>query len=374
MATVSAKSQLLAALSAQISELSPHAALARQASGALLIDVRDASETALGLPTGALTAPRSFLELTIEQLAPEPSQELLLICGSGQRSLLAASNLRALGYQNLASVAGGFTRWKAEGLPWLVPFALDAVARQRYARQISLPEVGEAGQLKLARAKVLLIGAGGLGSPAALYLAAAGVGTLGICDDDRVDLSNLQRQVLHRTDRIGVAKTQSAAATLEALNPTVQVQIHPRVGAQNVDQLLASYDLVLDGSDNFPTRFLLADACVRHAKPLIYGAVLRFEGQVSVFHPTAPGGPFPCYRCLFADAPGADATPNCAEAGVLGVVPGVIGLLQASETLKLILGIGIPLLGRLLLFDARHASFREVRIPADPQCRVCHTR
>jgi sulfur-carrier protein adenylyltransferase/sulfurtransferase len=360
--------ELLRQLRLDIAEIAPTAALSDMKLGARLLDVRSEAEYSNGTAVGALCLPRSHLELQIETQVPDLATPLRVMCASGQRSLLAAANLRALGYQDVASIAGGFTAWKAAGLPVDLPAALN-FDPQRFARQLILPNFGAQAQNLLASAKVLLIGAGGLGSPAALYLAAAGVGRLGISDDDTVDISNLQRQILHRTDRVGMAKTLSAELTLRALNPACKIDRLPRICAENSHALLQNYDLVIDGSDNFETRFLLADICLAQHKPLVYGAVLRFSGQVSVF--CGHESHLPCYRCLFAAPPPPEAAPNCTEAGVLGVVPGLIGTLQASEAIKLITGIGTPLLGRLLLVDMLSASFRELRLPKDPNCPGC---
>ncbi|HVB84370.1 MAG TPA: molybdopterin-synthase adenylyltransferase MoeB [Rhodanobacteraceae bacterium] len=340
----------------------------RQQAGALLIDVRDDAERALGTPDGAIGMPGERLPREIAALA-SPEREVLLLCAAGQRSLRAAQALRARGYHRVASVAGGFGRWLAAGLP-VQAGALDADAQDRYARQLRLPEVGAAGQARLAAARVALVGAGGLGAPAALYLAAAGVGTLTLIDDDRVERSNLHRQVLHADARVGMAKVESARMTLAALNPKVQIVTRAaRVQAANVEMLLGGHDVVIDGADNFPTRYLLAAASLRLRLPLVYGAVERFSGQVSVFDPRRADSP--CYRCLFPEPPAAADAPNCAEAGVLGVLPGVIGVLQATEVLKLVLGIGTPLVGRLLLFDALGMRFRELLLPRDAACPGC---
>lgn len=359
----------LADLRERIPSITPAEALVRQAGGALLLDVREDGERAAGSPAGALGLSRGFLELRIEQLAPDRAQPLLALCGSGQRSLLAAEALQRLGYRDVASVVGGFDRWKTEGLP-IVAGALDADASERYARQLRLPQVGAAGQAKLASANVALLGAGGLGSPAALYLAAAGVGRLTLIDDDRVERSNLHRQVLHADARVGMAKVESARLALTALNPRVRIETHAeRLRADNVERLLAGHDLVIDGADNFPARYLLAAASQRLRLPLVYGAVERFAGQVSVFDPRRADAP--CYRCLFPEPPSAAEAPNCSEAGVLGVLPGIVGLLQAAEALKLVLGLGEPLVGRLLSFDALGMRFRETRLPRDPACPGC---
>jgi molybdopterin/thiamine biosynthesis adenylyltransferase len=294
------------------------------------------------------------------------------MCGSGARSLFAAEDLVRLGYRSVSSMAGGFTRWKNEGLPVELPFVLDPAARERYSRHLLMPEVGEAGQEKLLRSKVILVGAGGLGSPAAYYLAAAGVGKLGLVDHDVVDRSNLQRQILHTDSRVGTSKVASARQTLEALNPTIEVVGHEtHLRSDNVEAMFAGYDVVVDGSDNFPTRYLVNDACVKLRIPNVHGAVYRFEGQVSVFWPARPQRPGPCYRCLYPEPPPPEYAPSCAEAGVLGVLPGVIGLLQATETVKLLLGIGEPLVGRMLYFDALRPSFTELALDRDPHCRYC---
>jgi adenylyltransferase/sulfurtransferase len=299
---------------------------------------------------------------------PDKGRPVVLYCAGGARSAFAAKALEELGYADVASVAGGFGAWKGAGLPWDVPRTLTADQRRRYGRHLTLPEVGEAGQRRLLDAKVLLVGAGGLGSPAALYLAAAGVGTLGIVDADVVDDSNLQRQVIHATDRVGTPKVESARTAIEALNPDVTVVPHrTRLAKENALELLAPYELVVDGSDNFATRYLVNDACVLLGKPNVHGSIFRFEGQATVF----AAGRGPCYRCLFPEPPPPELAPNCAEAGVLGLLPGVIGLLQATEAAKLILGIGEPLIGRLLVYDALRADFRELKIDRDPDCPIC---
>lgn len=357
----------LAELREAIPEIAPREAHALAGTGSVLVDVREAAETAEGMAEHARPVPRGYLEMRIGDLASDTDQPVLLMCGSGTRSLLAADDLRRLGYDDVRSVAGGFSAWKAAGLPVVMPELDTAFDSGRYARQISLPEIGLAGQRRLAEARVLLVGAGGLGCPAALYLAAAGVGTLGLIDDDRVERSNLHRQVLHRDDRVGWDKTASARATLTGLNPEIDIRTHrERLTADNAATILGNYDLVVDGCDNFITRYLVSDTCRQLGLTSVYGAVQGFEGQVSVFAP----GRGPCYRCLFADAPPPELAPSCSEAGVLGVAPGIIGLLQALEALKLIAGFGEPLIGRLLLFDARHSRLRELRLPADPEC-VC---
>jgi molybdopterin/thiamine biosynthesis adenylyltransferase/rhodanese-related sulfurtransferase len=336
-----------------------------------LVDVREPDETALGLPEGARALPRAQLEASAQSLFPDRGAPLLLSCGSGKRSLLAAQALLAQGYTRVASVSGGFAAWRAAGLP-VADAPADEDFMERYSRHLRLPQVGLEGQRKLEQARVLLVGAGGLGSPAAFYLAAAGVGFIRLVDDDVVDRSNLQRQILHGEAGIGRPKVESAAQALAALNPRVRVEaVQARLSAGNVEALVGDVDVVLDGSDNFPTRYLLNDACVHLGKPLVYGAVHRFEGQASVFDAGRRRGLVPCYRCLFPEPPAPQDAPNCAEAGVLGVLPGVIGLLQATEALKLLLGLGDSLAGRLLHFDALAMRFRETRLLADPECPTC---
>ena len=353
-----------------IPEISPRQARERQAQGAPLVDVREPDEHALGAPAQALRVPRALLEADPAATAPDKGAELLLICAGGARSMKAALALQAQGWTRVVSVTGGYQAWLADGLPVDAPH--DADFMERYSRHLRLPQVGLAGQQKLGQARVLMVGAGGLGSPAAFYLAAAGIGSLRLVDDDVVDRSNLQRQVLHTEARIGVAKVASAALSLSALNPRVGIEpVRARVTADNVDALMADVDVVIDGADNFPTRYLLSDACVRHGKPLVYGAVHRFSGQASVFDAGRQRGVSPCYRCLFPEPPGEGEAPNCAEAGVLGVLPGIIGLIQASEAIKLVLGLGESLSGRLLQFDALAMRFHEVRLSPDPDCPVC---
>jgi molybdopterin/thiamine biosynthesis adenylyltransferase/rhodanese-related sulfurtransferase len=355
---------------AEVEEISVEEARRRQQDGVVLIDVREPGETALGRPAGSRAVPRAQLEGN-PRAHHSPDAPLMLSCGSGKRSMLAAQALLAQGYTRVASVAGGFAAWKAAGLP-LAESDEDPDFLERYSRHLRLPQVGLEGQRRLESSRLLLVGAGGLGSPAALYLAAAGVGFIRVVDDDRVDRSNLQRQVVHTEAGIGVSKVESAAAAMRALNPRTRVEIvAARVGPENVEALIADVDVVIDGSDNFPTRYLLNDACVHLAKPLVYGAVHRFEGQASVFDAGRHRGVLPCYRCLFPAPPSAAEAPNCAEAGVLGVLPGVIGLLQATEALKLLLGIGDSLSGRLLHFDALRMRFRETRLAPDPDCPVC---
>jgi molybdopterin/thiamine biosynthesis adenylyltransferase/rhodanese-related sulfurtransferase len=335
----------------------------------LLVDVRERDEWDQGHIPGAVHVPRGFLESRIEQAAPDRTRPVILYCASGSRSAFAAQTLQDLGYEHVSSLAGGFTDWKRNGYPTVVPQSLGPAQRTRYSRHILIPEVGEEGQLRLLESRVLLVGAGGLGSPASLYLAAAGVGTLGIVDADIVDETNLQRQIVHSTERLGEPKVDSARRTLAALNPDVEVlPYRERLTSENVDRILEpGWDVIVDGADNFPTRYLVNDASVWHDIPVVHGSIFRFEGQVTVFKP----GAGPCYRCLFPQPPPPELAPSCAEGGVLGVLPGVIGSLQASEALKLALGIGDPLIGRLLLFDALAGSFAEVKLRRDPECPVC---
>ena len=355
-------------------EILPHEALRRQARGAVLVDVREEHERAAGQAEGALGVAKAALEADPDAFLPSRDAEVLLICQGGKRSAECAATLLAAGYRNVHSVEGGTTRWIADGLPVETP-ELDADTRdfnERYSRHLLLPQIGVEGQKKLEASRVLLVGAGGLGSPAAFYLAAAGVGHIRIADDDVVDRSNLQRQILHAEARIGESKVASAAQALAALNPRTRIDaVAERITSDNVERLLDGVDVVVDGADNFPARYLLNDACVKLGKSLVYGAVQQFEGQVSVFDAGRHRGECPCYRCLFPEPPPAEFAPNCAEAGVLGVLPGVIGLLQANEAIKLLLGIGEPLTGRLLHFDALAARFRETRLRPDPACPVC---
>ncbi len=354
-----------------IMEVTALEAQARLAAGAMLIDVREPNEWAAGRAVGAELQPLSALQRELPSLPAE--RELLCLCLSGRRSLHAAELFLAAGYRRVASVRGGLRSWMAAGLPLVAEpeaGAIDATARERYSRQLLLPEVGLAGQRRLQHARVLMIGAGGLGSPAALYLAAAGVGHLRLYDPDRVERSNLHRQILHADADLGRLKVASAADRLRALNPTVAIEAVPAtLDADALPAALQEVDVVVDGSDNLATRYRVGDACRLAGIPLVYAAVERFHGQISVFWPNAPGGPWPCYRCLYPDAPDLEATPSCAEVGVLGVVPGVLGLLQATEALKLLLVIGEPLLGRLLCVDLLQQRWRELRLPPDPDCR-----
>jgi molybdopterin/thiamine biosynthesis adenylyltransferase/rhodanese-related sulfurtransferase len=333
-------------------------------------DVRETDEWNAGHLPGAVHVPKSYLEQWAEDRIPDKNKRTVLYCAGGVRSVMAADTLQKLGYTDVISMSGGFNRWKDSGLAWETPASFTAEQAQRYSRHLLIPEVGEAGQHKLLQSKVLLIGAGGLGSPAAYYLAAAGVGQLGIVDSDVVDQTNLQRQILHSMERLGEPKALSAKATLEALNPDVKVvPYQERLTSDNIDRIIADYDVIIDGADNFPTRYLLNDASVKWNKPVVHGSIYRFEGQVTVFKPHAG----PCYRCLFPTPPPPELAPSCAEAGVLGVLPGVIGTIQANEAIKLLLEIGEPLVGRYLLFDALDTSFREVKLRRDQDCPVCGT-
>lgn len=338
----------------------------------LLLDVRERDEVEQGKIEGATWIPRGFLELKIEQAIPERERPIIVYCAGGVRSALAAKTLSSMGYKKVYSLTGGFGAWKEAGLPFVQETPLTAEQVKRYSRQLLLREVGEEGQRKLLRSRVLVVGAGGLGCPSALYLAAAGVGTIGIVDQDLVDLSNLHRQILHTSASVGREKVSSAAATLRALNPDVQiVAINQRLTSQNAMEIIAGYDVVLDGSDNFPTKYLVNDACFFSGKPNVYGSIFQFEGQATIFHPAASG---PCYRCLFPEPPPPALAPNCDEAGVIGVLPGTIGLLQALEAVKLLLGIGDPLIGRMLLFDALEARFRTIKVEKNAECHLCGQR
>lgn len=369
-AGVKAKDRRLLELRAAIDQVTPSEAHKIQIQGGLLVDVREQDEIAQGTPLGAARLGRGYLELQIEEAAPDYDQALLVMCAGGTRSLFAAEDLVRLGYTNVKSVTGGFTRWKNEDLPFEVPRTLDASDRERYSRHLLMPEVGESGQFKLMDAKVLMVGAGGLGSPAAYYLAAAGIGTLGIVDGDVVDRSNLQRQILHTDARVGTSKVDSAATTLSGLNPTITINKYDtRLDSNNIEEILSGYNVVVDGTDNFATRYLINDACVKLKIPNVHGAIFRFEGQVSVFWPAHNQGP--CYRCLFPEPPPPEMAPSCAEAGVLGILPGVIGVMEAVEVVKIILDAGSPLVGRLLYYDALAARFTELKVKRNPNCSYC---
>jgi sulfur-carrier protein adenylyltransferase/sulfurtransferase len=361
--------EVLRQIKSRIEEVDPSEVREQLGNGAVVLDVREAEEWSTGHLPGARHMPKSFLESRIEGTAPDRDQHIILYCQSGNRSAWAARTLiDDLGYSNVESMTGGITLWKDRGYAVEQPKTLTAEQRDRYSRHLLLPEVGVEGQQKLLDAKVLLLGAGGLGSPTALYLAAAGVGTLGIVDDDTVDVSNLQRQVIHTTDRVGTSKVESAELTINALNPDVNVQKYPvRLGPDNIMDILPDYDIIVDGLDNFPTRYLLNDASVRLKIPVVSAAILGFDGQLSVFKPYDG----PCYRCLFPTPPPPELAPSCGANGVLGVLPGTMGLLQATEVIKLILGEGEPAIGRLLMYDALAATLTEVKVRRDPECPVC---
>jgi molybdopterin/thiamine biosynthesis adenylyltransferase/rhodanese-related sulfurtransferase len=363
--------ELLARARGEIEEISTPEAHALLESGEppLFVDVRLREEWDEGHLPGAVHVPRNNLESRVETQIADKSRPLVVYCGSGTRSVFATKSLLELGYESVVNLAGGFADWKRNGYEFTTPAALGPAQRTRYARHLLIPEVGEEGQQRLLESRVLLIGAGGLGSPASLYLAAAGIGTLGVIDPDVVDDSNLQRQIVHSTERLGEPKVDSARRTIEALNPDVTVvPFEERLDSSNVERILAhGWDVIVDGTDNFPTRYLVNDASVWHGIPVVHGSIYRFEGQVTVFHP----GNGPCYRCLYPSPPPPELAPSCAEGGVLGVLPGIVGSLQASEALKLVLGVGDTLAGRLLLFDALGTTFDEVAIRRNPECPVC---
>ena len=361
---------LLREARASIREVTPQEVSALPAGGATIVDVREATEWEQGHLPDALHISKSYVEQQIEAAVPDRDAPVVLYCAGGVRSLFAAQSLEELGYTNVSSMSGGFQAWKSAGLPWEAPVILSQEQKQRYSRHLLIPEVGAAGQARLLGSKALLIGAGGLGSPAALYLAAAGVGTIGIVDFDVVDLSNLQRQILHTNARIGERKVDSARKTIEALNPDVKVETHEEMLlADNVDRIISGYDVIVDGTDTFETRYLLNDAAVAKSIPVIHASVFRFEGQLTTFIPYEG----PCYRCLYPTPPPPELAPGCSVAGVLGVVPGIMGMLQANEALKVLLGIGDTLAGRLLLFDALDSTFTELKLQRDPACPVCST-
>ncbi|HZN12538.1 MAG TPA: molybdopterin-synthase adenylyltransferase MoeB [Blastocatellia bacterium] len=335
---------------------------------AAVIDVREQDEYVQGYIPGATWIPRGFLEQKIEDAVPNRDALVLLYCASGNRSALAARSLRELGYTNVKSVAGGFTAWKRSGFPWKAPTVMTKEQELRYSRHTLLPEIGTRGQIKLLESSVLCIGAGGLGSPSSLYLSAAGIGTVGLIDDDIVDSTNLQRQILHSTDRVGMAKVDSGEKTLKGLNPDVQVKkFKARLTSDNVLDVLKDFDVIVDGADNFQTRYLVNDAALKLGKPVIHASIFRFEGQITVF----PAEGSPCYRCLYPEPPPPEEAPSCQEAGVLGVLPGIMGVLQATEAVKLILGLGQTLAGRLLVYDALKTRFRELKLRRDPNCPTC---
>src|SRR5215218_1809301 len=361
--------EVIRKIRSQVEEVDPAEVREHLGNGVVLVDVRESEEWDAGHIPGAKHVPRGHLESRIEGAVPDRSANVVLYCASGNRSALAAHTLKQLlGYKNVSSMTGGITLWKDRGYDVEVPKSLTKEQRERYSRHILVPEIGLEGQTKLLDSKVLLLGAGGLGSPTALYLAAAGVGTLGIVDDDEVDLSNLQRQVIHTTDRIGTPKVESAAQTIAALNPDVEVvQYRTRLDASNIMEIIDGYDVIVDGVDNFPTRYLLNDATVRLDIPVVSASILGFDGQLSVFKPHDG----PCYRCLYPVPPPAELAPSCGANGVLGVLPGTMGLLQATEVIKLVTGAGEPLVGRLLLYEALGATFTELKVRRDPECPIC---
>ena len=354
---------LLREAKSEIRETDPAGAATMLAEGAVLLDVREPDEFEQGAVPGSVHIPRGNLEPNVENRLPDKEAAVVVMCAGGVRSAFAAQTLQEMGYGDVVSMDGGFNRWKDEGRDWALPVTLTPDQRNRYHRHLLLPEVGAEGQLKLLEAKVLCLGAGGLGSPAALYLAAAGVGTVGIVDMDVVDASNLQRQILHNFDRVGERKVDSAKKTLNALNPDVNVVTYDvRLGADNIVDIIADYDVIVDGADNFPVRYMLNDASVKLGIPVVHGSIFRFEGQVTVFDPRNG----PTYRDMIPEPPPAEMAPSCAEAGVLGVLPGIVGSIQALEAIKLILGHGDTLVGRLLAFDASEMSFREYKLRPDP--------
>ena len=364
---MSSPRDLLNAAKAEIREIDPHDVAARLDHYALL-DVREPDEYAQGALPGAVHVPRGQLEFSVEGRLTDKHAPIAVYCAGGTRSAFAAKTLQDLGYSDVVSVTGGFNKWKDEGLEWSTPRTMSSDQRNRYQRHLLLPEVGEKGQMKLLDAKVLLLGAGGLGSPAAIYLAAAGVGTIGIIDMDVVDASNLQRQILHTLDRVGMRKVDSAKAALTAMNPDVKVLTYDtRLSAENILDIIDGYDIIVDGTDNFPTRYLVNDAALVKRIPVVHGSIFRFEGQATVFYPYVG----PCYRCMIPEPPPAELAPSCAEAGVLGVLPGIIGSIQAVEAIKLLLDLGDPLVGRLLTYDALEESFRTFKVRRDPECPAC---
>jgi len=365
---VSTFKELIRKVKSEIHEVSVEEARLRAEKGAVLVDVRETDEWSQGHVPGSVFIPRGFLEQRIEEKVADRAKDVILYCAGGTRSAFAAKSLVELGYANVSSMIGGFGRWKEAGFPIVVPKTLSAEQKSRYSRHLLVPEVGEAGQAKLLASKALLIGAGGLGSPAGLYLAAAGVGTIGLVDSDVVDLTNLQRQVLHTTASVGKPKTESAEATIRALNPDVKVVRHDlRLEAGNVMDVIAPYDVILDGCDNFPTKYLVNDAAVLSGKTNVYGSIFRFDGQASTFVPRDG----PCYRCLYPEPTPTELAPSCDEAGVLGVFPGVVGLIQATEAIKVLLGKGELLKGRLLAYDALAMTFKQYKVRRDPKCVAC---
>ena len=359
--------ELLNDAKAQIREVEP-ADVLDQVGSSIFLDVREPDEYEQGAIPGAVHIPRGHLEFQVEGRLLNKDEPVVVYCAGGARSAFAAKTLQEIGFTNVVSVIGGFNRWKDEGLTWTTPKTLTPDQRNRYQRHLLLPEVGEKGQQKLLESKVLMLGAGGLGSPSSLYLAAAGVGNIGIIDMDVVDASNIQRQILHNLDRVGERKVDSAKKTLTALNPDLNVATYDvRLGADNILDIIDGYDIIVDGTDNFPTRYLVNDAALLKKMPVVHGSIFRFEGQVTIFDPYNG----PCYRCMIPEPPPAELAPSCAEAGVLGVLPGIVGSIQALETLKMLLNLGETLVGRLLAFDALEESFRTFKVRRDPACPAC---
>jgi molybdopterin/thiamine biosynthesis adenylyltransferase/rhodanese-related sulfurtransferase len=362
---------IMAAARKEVPEVTPQQVndlLTNNGKSHVLLDVRESDEWRQGHLEGALPLPRGFLEIKVETAIPDKNAPIIAYCAGGVRSLLAAKAMKEMGYQNVSSMSGGYTAWKNGGFKWVQDFQYTPEQLIRYSRHFLLPEVGEEGQAKLLQAKVLMVGAGGLGSPSAYYLAAAGVGTLGIIDNDVVDISNLQRQILHANDRVGMPKVESAKKTLESLNPDVKViPYQAKLTSENIMDIIKDYDLVVDGCDNFPTRYLVNDACVLAGKPNVHGSIFQFEGQATVFYP----GKGPCYRCLYPEPPPAEMAPSCAEAGVLGVLPGLIGVIEALEAIKIILGKGDTLVGRLVHFNTLTMEINTLKLRRDPTCPMC---
>lgn len=362
----------LSKIKSTVDEVSVQQAFKKHLEGALLIDIREKDEVSGGSPVGAIRVPKGMLEMKIGQVAPDSEQELYLLCASGKRSLVAAFCLQEMGYERVFSVEGGFSEWKNRALPFEMPRMLKEADHERYKRHLLIPEIGEAGQLKLLNSRVLVVGAGGIGSPVALYLAAAGIGTIGMVDDDVVDRSNLQRQILHTEQSVGSPKVDSAKQRLAALNPAISIiPIRKRLDADNIESVLQDYDLVLDGTDNFNTRYLINDACVKLRKPNVHGSVFRFEGQASTFWPASGRDNAPCYRCIYPTPPPAELAPSCAEAGVLGVLPGLVGIICATEAIKILTGFGNLLTGKLLCINAATWSFDTYEIDREPACPYC---
>lgn len=366
--------RLIDTLTAQVKEVSVQEAHRALVAGDTLIDIREKDEYKGGTPSGSNWISKGMLEMQIDQLVPDVKRPIYLMCGSGKRSLIGAASLLNMGYEEIYSIRGGFNEWKINGLPFEVPNALSDLDYERYKRHILIPEIGEKGQEKLSKSRVLVVGAGGIGSPVAWYLAAAGVGTIGIVDDDVVDRSNLQRQILHTEEAVGTLKVESAVQRLKALNPSVDIVPLPeRLTVENVDVIFSQYDVIVDGTDNFTTRYLISDACVKNNVPNVHGSVYRFEGQVSVFWPGSSIEHAPCYRCVYPLPPPPEMAPSCAESGVLGVLPGTVGTLCATEVLKLLLGIGENAIGQLINYNALDLEFNVYHLSRNENCKYCHS-